>query len=439
MVGKRKVVGGYELGRALGEGTFAKVRFAREVATGRGVAIKVIDKKKVIEEAMMDALTREILTMKAARHPCVVNLQRVMATQHKIYIVLQLVTGGELFDLVCAKGRLSEDVSRQHFHRLIDGVAYCHSKGVYHRDLKPENLLLNDNGEILISDFGLSALSQGSAEGSMLQTACGTPNYVAPEVIADDSDGYSGAPADIWSCGVILYLLASGTLPFDDVSTPRLFQKIKHAKYVRPSFFSPSLTALVEKMLQPDPTKRATIQDIQQDAWFSVNYVPIPTPSEDTQVVTGSAEEFGAEVVEELELQGSTSGREQRNRSLNAFEIINMTAFDLNELFEKREDVVLRHTRFMCWDDTSTINKSVSAAAKQLGFRPSDVEDGLKLEGADKSGLPLSGIVELFEVIPGLHMVEFRRLRGNRLSWFGFYSDVAGVARKKLRTAGPGT
>ncbi|PIN04277.1 Non-specific serine/threonine protein kinase [Handroanthus impetiginosus] len=177
--GKRKV-GKYELGRTIGEGTFAKVKFAQNVDTGESVAIKVLAKSSILKYKMVDQIKREISIMKIVRHPCIVRLHEVLASQTKIYIVLEFVTGGELFDKIVHHGRLSENESRRYFQQLIDAVSHCHSKGVYHRDLKPENLLLDSKGSLKVSDFGLSALPQQGVD--LLHTTCGTPNYLAPEV-----------------------------------------------------------------------------------------------------------------------------------------------------------------------------------------------------------------------------------------------------------------
>ncbi|XP_022862784.1 CBL-interacting serine/threonine-protein kinase 23-like [Olea europaea var. sylvestris] len=156
----RTRVGRYELGRTLGEGSFAKVKFARNVETNENVAIKILDKEKVLKHKMIGQIKREISTMKLIRHPNVIRMYEVMASKTKIYIVMEFVTGGELFDKIATKGRLKEDEARKFFQQLINAVDYCHSRGVYHRDLKPENLLLDANGVLKVSDFGLSALPQ---------------------------------------------------------------------------------------------------------------------------------------------------------------------------------------------------------------------------------------------------------------------------------------
>lgn len=213
----------YELGRLLGQGTFAKVYHARNLQSGQSVAIKIIDKGKVLRSGLIDQIKREISVMRLVRHPNIVQLNEVMASRTKIYFVMEFVKGGELFNLV-SKGKLKEDVARKYFQQLIGAVDFCHSRGVYHRDLKPENLLLDENGDLKITDFGLSALSESRRQDGLLHTTCGTPAYVAPEVI--NKKGYDGPKADIWSCGVILFVLLAGFLPFHDQNLMELYRKI---------------------------------------------------------------------------------------------------------------------------------------------------------------------------------------------------------------------
>ncbi|CAA3001120.1 CBL-interacting kinase 2-like [Olea europaea subsp. europaea] len=224
----------YELGRLLGQGTFAKVYYARSINTGQGVAIKVIDKEKVMRVGLIAQIKREISVMRLVRHPNIVHLYEVMATKTKIYFVIEYAKGGELFNKV-AKGKLKEDVARKYFMQLINAVDFCHSRDVYHRDLKPENLLLDENENLKISDFGLSALAESKRQDGLLHTTCGTPAYVAPEVI--NRKGYEGAKADIWSCGVILFVLLAGYLPFHDSNLMEMYRKIGKAEFRCPSWF----------------------------------------------------------------------------------------------------------------------------------------------------------------------------------------------------------
>jgi len=198
--------------------------------------------------------------------------QDVFATASKIFIVLELVEGGELFEHLVEKKVLPEDEARFFFHQLIDGLVYCQKAGICHRDLKPENLLLDKRGNLKISDFGLSTLYVGDAEAEgqqraeLLHTTCGTPNYVAPEVL--ESRGYDGKSADVWSVGVILFVLLAGYLPFEEETMPALFSKIKRADFAYPMWFSPTSKALLSGILVPNPAARFTLTDVFNHPWM---------------------------------------------------------------------------------------------------------------------------------------------------------------------------
>lgn len=276
-----KRVGKYEIGKTLGEGTFGKVKWAVDTSTNQKVAIKILDKEKIQRQNMGAQIKKEISIMKMVRHPNVVKLHEVLASRTKIFIVLELVTGGELFDKIVAEGRFNEETARFYFRQLIEGVRYCHSQGVAHRDLKPENLLLDARSNLKISDFGLSALYTGEGDSTrttLLHTTCGTPNYVAPEVLEDR--GYDGRAADVWSCGVILYVLLAGFLPFDEDTMSKLFAKIQKAEYQFPPWMKAEPRDLIGSILVPDPTKRLSVAAIVEHAWFmsTDSYKPLPLP-----------------------------------------------------------------------------------------------------------------------------------------------------------------
>lgn len=171
--------------------------------------------------------------------------------------------GGELFDYIVQHGKMQEDKARRFFQQIICAVEYCHRHKIVHRDLKPENLLLDDNLNVKIADFGLSNIM---TDGNFLKTSCGSPNYAAPEVI--NGKLYAGPEVDVWSCGVILYVLLVGRLPFDDEHIPSLFAKIAKGHYVVPSYMSRGASSLIKKMLAVNPVHRATIEEIRQDPWF---------------------------------------------------------------------------------------------------------------------------------------------------------------------------
>jgi 5'-AMP-activated protein kinase catalytic alpha subunit len=218
---------------------------------------------------MEEKVQREINILHLCTHPHIIRLYEVVDTPTDIFLVNEYVSGGELFDCIVSKGRLSPDEARNFFHQIISGVEYCHFQKIVHRDLKPENLLLDANLKIKIADFGLSNLMR---DGDFLRTSCGSPNYAAPEVISGHL--YAGPEVDVWSCGVILYALLCGSLPFDDESIPNLFKKIKSGMYALPTHLSQPAKNLIPRMLEVDPVKRITIPEIRLHPWFQQKLPP---------------------------------------------------------------------------------------------------------------------------------------------------------------------
>jgi 5'-AMP-activated protein kinase catalytic alpha subunit len=218
---------------------------------------------------MEEKVQREINILHLCTHPHIIRLYEVIDTPTDIFLVNEYVSGGELFDYIVSKGRLSSDEARNFFHQIVSGVEYCHFQKIVHRDLKPENLLLDSNLNIKIADFGLSNLMR---DGDFLRTSCGSPNYAAPEVISGHL--YAGPEVDVWSCGVILYALLCGSLPFDDESIPNLFKKIKSGMYSLPSHLSQLARNLIPRMLEVDPMKRITIPEIRLHPWFQHKLPP---------------------------------------------------------------------------------------------------------------------------------------------------------------------
>ncbi|KAF5470354.1 hypothetical protein F2P56_010873 [Juglans regia] len=248
--GKNALFGKYEVGKLLGCGAFAKVYHARDVQTGQSVAVKVISKKKISAPGtgyLMSNIKREISIMRRLDHPHIVKLIEVLATKTKIYFVMEFVKGGELFAKV-ANGRFTED------------------RGVFHRDLKPENLLVDENGNLKVSDFGLSAMNDHIRHDGLLHTLCGTPAYVAPEIL--EKKGYDGARVDVWSCGVVLYVLNAGYLPFNDSNLMAMYKKIYNGEYRCPKWFSPDLKRFLSRLLETNPETRITVDEILKDPWF---------------------------------------------------------------------------------------------------------------------------------------------------------------------------
>ncbi|CAL1398719.1 unnamed protein product [Linum trigynum] len=414
----RTRVGKYELGRTVGEGSFAKVKFAKNVETGDSVAIKILDREQVLRHKMVEQLKREISTMKLIKHPNVVKIFEVMASRSKIYIVLEFVDGGELFDKIAKHGRLKEDEARKYFQQIINAVDFCHSRGVYHRDLKPENLLLDSFGVLKVSDFGLSAFAPPQIRGDgLLHTACGTPNYVAPEVLKDK--GYDGAASDVWSCGVILFVLMAGYLPFDESNLMALYQKICNADFTFPSWFSSGAKKLIKRILDPNPLTRISIPEILEDEWFKKGFKP-PRFEQDEDANLDDVDAVFNNSKDRL-----VTERKEKPESMNAFELISRTqSFSLDKLFEKQ--AVKRETCFASNSPANELMSRIEEAAKPLGFNVDKKKYKMKLKG-ERSGRKgqLSMATEVFEVAPSLHMVELRKLGGDTLEFHKFYKSFS--------------
>ncbi|RVX22350.1 CBL-interacting serine/threonine-protein kinase 7 [Vitis vinifera] len=203
------ILGKYKLGRLLGRGSFAKVYQAHSITDGTAVAVKIMDKARSVEAGMESRIVREVTAMRSLQHPNILKIYEIMATKSKIYLIIELAKGGELFTKISRRGRLTEAAARRYFQQLVSALLFCHQNGVAHRDMKPQNLLLDQDGNLKVSDFGLSALPDQLKNG-LLHTACGTPAYTAPEVVS--RKGYDGEKADAWSCGVILFVFLSGFL-----------------------------------------------------------------------------------------------------------------------------------------------------------------------------------------------------------------------------------
>ncbi|KAK9171888.1 Protein kinase domain protein [Cryptosporidium meleagridis] len=256
----------YRIGQTLGIGSFGKVKLAIHEPTGRKVAVKIMNKVKMKAINMYEKSIKEISILKSIIHPHIIRLYEVIDTPSDIYIIMEYVTGGELFDYIIQKGRISEDESRRLFQQIISGMEYCYINRICHRDLKPENILLDENNNIKIGDFGLSSFIY---DGDFLNTSCGSPNYAAPEVVSGKA--YTGPEIDVWSCGVILYALLCGSLPFDDENVGNLFRKIRHGAFSLPGHISDLAKILITKMLTVDPSLRITYKEIRYNAWFRYN------------------------------------------------------------------------------------------------------------------------------------------------------------------------
>ncbi|KAG8984358.1 Protein kinase, partial [Tulasnella sp. 427] len=258
-------LGEYKLVRTVGEGTFGKVKLAIHSLTGHKVAMKFISKAKINAMKMRTRVSREVEYLRMLRHPHIIKLYEVISTPTDIIMVIEYA-GGELFNYIVEHGKMSESQARRFFQQIMTAISYSHQLKIVHRDLKPENVLLDENLNVKIVDFGLSNIM---TDGDFLKTSCGSPNYAAPEVISGKL--YAGPEIDVWSCGVILYVMLCGRLPFEDENVPQLFHKISSGIYHLPSYLSPDAKSIIQGMLAVDPVKRLTVPEIIALPWFNVD------------------------------------------------------------------------------------------------------------------------------------------------------------------------
>ncbi|XP_066466553.1 serine/threonine-protein kinase MARK2 isoform X10 [Tiliqua scincoides] len=259
-------IGNYRLLKTIGKGNFAKVKLARHVLTGKEVAVKIIDKTQ-LNSSSLQKLFREVRIMKVLNHPNVVKLFEVIETEKTLYLVMEYASGGEVFDYLVAHGRMKEKEARAKFRQIVSAVQYCHQKFIVHRDLKAENLLLDADMNIKIADFGFS---NEFTFGNKLDTFCGSPPYAAPELFQGKK--YDGPEVDVWSLGVILYTLVSGSLPFDGQNLKELRERVLRGKYRIPFYMSTDCENLLKKFLILNPSKRGTLEQIMKDRWMNVGH-----------------------------------------------------------------------------------------------------------------------------------------------------------------------
>ncbi|XP_028251113.1 MAP/microtubule affinity-regulating kinase 3a isoform X4 [Parambassis ranga] len=259
-------VGNYRLLKTIGKGNFAKVKLARHILTGREVAIKIIDKTQLNPNSLQK-LFREVRIMKILNHPNIVKLFEVIETERTLYLVMEYASGGEVFDYLVAHGRMKEKEARAKFRQIVSAVQYCHQKHIVHRDLKAENLLLDADMNIKIADFGFS---NEFTLGNKLDTFCGSPPYAAPELFQGKK--YDGPEVDVWSLGVILYTLVSGSLPFDGQNLKELRERVLRGKYRIPFYMSTDCENLLKRFLVLNPAKRGTLEQIMKDRWINTGF-----------------------------------------------------------------------------------------------------------------------------------------------------------------------
>ena len=255
--------GDYIIKQTIGKGTFSKVKLGINKLTGEKVAIKILDKSKILEKEDLDRIIREMSILSKMDHENVIKVFQIYEDNYNYLIIMEYCEGGELFNYIVKKGKLSEIEAAFFFYQIINGVEYLFSQGIAHRDLKPENLLLNKNNIIKIIDFGLSNFFDGEHN---LITPCGSPCYASPEMVSGHK--YNGFNIDIWATGIILFAMVCGYLPFEHSDKDKLFEQILKAKLDFPSHLSDSVKDLISKILITDPNKRINIEQIKKHSFY---------------------------------------------------------------------------------------------------------------------------------------------------------------------------
>lgn len=376
--------GKYEIGRLLGVGASAKVYHATNIETGKSVAVKVISKKKLINNGEFAAnIEREISILRRLHHPNIIDLFEVLASKTKIYFVVEFAEAGELFEEVAKKEKLTEDHARRYFRQLISAVKHCHSRGVFHRDLKLDNLLLDENDNLKVTDFGLSAVKNQIRPDGLLHTVCGTPSYVAPEILA--KKGYEGAKADVWSCGVVLFTVTAGYLPFNDYNVTVLYRKIYRGQFRFPKWMSCDLKNLLSRMLDTNPKTRISVDEILEDPWFSsggykLDRVLVKSQMEETRIGF---------------------------KSLNAFDLISFsTGLDMSGMFEENVGLSLVERVVSAKLPERIVKRVEEVVGTKVVVKRLKNGGGARLEGQEGN---LIALVVIYQLTDELVVVEMKK------------------------------
>ncbi|XP_061825982.1 serine/threonine-protein kinase BRSK2 isoform X3 [Nerophis lumbriciformis] len=334
-------VGPYRLEKTLGKGQTGLVKLGVHCVTCQKVAIKIVNREKLSESVLMK-VEREIAILKLIEHPHVLKLHDVYENKKYLYLVLELVSGGELFDYLVKKGRLTPKEARKFFRQIMSALDFCHSHSICHRDLKPENLLLDEKNNIRIADFGMASLQVGD---SLLETSCGSPHYACPEVIRGEK--YDGRKADVWSCGVILFALLVGALPFDDDNLRNLLEKVKLGVFHMPHFIPPDCQNLLRGMIEVDASKRLTLEQIQKHTWYiggkNEPEPEQPVPRKVTIRSLPSADDIDPDVLDSMHSLGCFRDKNKLQKDLlsdddNQEKMIYFLLLDRKERYPSQED-----------------------------------------------------------------------------------------------------
>lgn len=391
------IISNYEIGKQIGSGAFGTVNIGEDRTTGEKVAVKCISKSRIQRSNMGAQVKKEITTMKKLDHPSIVSIKEVLMSNSHLYLILEYAGGGELFTKIARQGKLSEKVAKRYFKQIMEGVRFCHNLYICHRDIKPENILLDDEDNVKIADFGfasimepevdseqlanngragLSYIDENSEESGTIQplrdfvpdaasppepkankfrnlssklmqkmsTMCGTTQYMAPEIVNRDS--YRGDKADIWSCGVVLFVLLSGFLPFDSNDPGIVVQKIKGGRFDIPSFISDLARDVISKLLTPNPLVRPGARTILDHEWFKDAVSParpVPGPA-------GGLPRVNSKLPAPM--------KKQISRLLPIEDRINLVNFGLHEATSKVVNILRANAWMQKPDDGTSIKAS---------------------------------------------------------------------------------
>ncbi|CAM0914073.1 unnamed protein product [Alopecurus aequalis] len=430
----------YQQVKLLGEGSFSKVYLARHRVTKQEVAIKVMDKEKLVKLGAVELVKREIAVMRRLRHPNIVQLHKVLACKSRIFVVMEYVCGGPLYRRIPVNRGMKEAEARRFFQQLVSALTFCHAQWVYHRDIKPDNLLVDEHGNLKVADFGLSAHADKEA---ILHTVCGTPLFVPPEVF--DRRGYDGAKADAWSCGIVLFVLAAGRKPFRDDDFITLYRTICRRDYHCPRSFSPDLVRIVRRLLQPNPTHRITLLQVMETDWFKKDLKEISFyidnkdclrslhgPEEpdlyDSDDETTMSSSSSSSPVARGDLQKMHNAADRlpkpgmpRIKSMNAFDIIAFSpSFDLSGLFEERA----KQMRFVSSSPVATLISRLVEIAGKASFTARTKDSQVSFEATrngHKGALAISA--KIFQLTPELVMVQVSKKAGDTAEYHQFCSS----------------
>ncbi|EAT44788.1 AAEL003896-PA [Aedes aegypti] len=377
-----KIAGLYDLEETLGSGHFAVVKLARHVFTGEKVAVKVIDKTK-LDEISRAHLFQEVRCMKLVQHPNVVRLYEVIDTQTKLYLILELGDGGDLYDYIMRHDKgLTENVAREYFRQIVRAISYCHQLHVVHRDLKPENVVFFEKlGVVKLTDFGFS---NKFCPGQKLETSCGSLAYSAPEILLGDS--YDAPAVDVWSLGVILFMLVCGHPPFQEANDSETLTMIMDCKYTMPEHVSGGCRRLIGNMLVREPEKRATLQQIAQNEWLlegSIEETPEYLPLVSREQVS---EEDHTLIIQKM-INGKIATKEEILEALDRNEYNHITA----TYFLLAERKLRAHRQEEAQKRKPELSLPVSNSSRLQGFKKNS-EDDSKEDGLlpHKLGMHLS-------------------------------------------------